>query len=78
MRVMQAHITIMMYVELIQVQNVLIWNFCFCKTCFEDAENCVIATIVRFQKPQLLNQVGHVNMFGMMSCIVILSSNASK
>ena len=59
----------MKYVELIQVQIIFNMRFLFWKMwlCFEDAEKCVVAKV--FQKPQLLNQLGHVNGFGTMFCI---------
>ena len=50
MRVLQADIVVIKYVELVQVHIILNMRFRFWKmwACFEDAEKCVVAKVVRF------------------------------
>ena len=53
---MQADIMAMKYVELFQVQIILNMRFRFFKmwACFEDAEKCVVAKVVRFPKATII------------------------
>ena len=53
---MQTDIMFMKYVELIQVQIIFNMRFHFCKmwVCFEDAEICVVAKVVRFPKATII------------------------
>ena len=46
--------------------------------CFEDAEKYVVAKVVRFLKATIIESSRPSTCFGMMSCIGILFSTASK
>ena len=56
MRVMQANIMVMKYVELIQAQIIFNMRIRFCKmwVCFEYLEKCVVAKVVRFPKASII------------------------
>ena len=56
MRVMQADIVVMKYVELIQAQIILNMKNYFRKmrVCFEDIKQCVVAKVVRFPKATII------------------------